>query len=111
MPSTPATGPIMADVVLTESQHQIPTTVKVGQVINVRLTAEAQWADNYRSEVLAALTAPDLMSQPGPDGWFFQVIAPGRTEITLQSRAPACPSGNSCPPNVMRFVFPIQAEQ
>ena len=29
---------------MTESQHQIPTTVKVGQVINVRLTAEAQWA-------------------------------------------------------------------
>ncbi|MFN8494712.1 MAG: hypothetical protein U0350_44330 [Caldilineaceae bacterium] len=111
MPSTPVTGPIMADVVLTEAQHQIPTTVKVGQVINVRLAAAAQWTVNYRREVLAALTVPAQMSQPGPDGWFFRVIAPGRTEITLQSRASPCPSGKSCSPNVMRFVFPIQAEQ
>lgn len=111
MPSTPASGPIMADVVLTESQHQIPTTVKVGQVINVRLAAEAQWTVNYRPEVLAALTAPEQMSQPGPDGWFLQVIAPGRTEIRLESKAAPCPSGNSCPPNIRRFVFPVQAEQ
>lgn len=110
MPSPPATGPILADIVLTEAQHQILTTVKVGQVLNVRLAAEAQWTVNYRSEVLTALTAPEQVSQPGPDGWFFQVIAPGRTEITLQSRASPCPSGKSCPPNVMRFVFPIQAE-
>lgn len=111
MPSTPATGPIMADVVLTEAQHQIPTTVKVGQVINVRLAAEAQWTVNYRPQVLAALTAPEQISQPGPDGWFFQVVAAGRTEIALQSLASPCPSGKACPPNVMRFVFPIQAEQ
>ena len=110
LPGTPAPGSILADMVLTESQSQVPTTVKVGQVINVRLAAEAQWTVNYRSEVLTALTPPEQMSQQGADGWFFQVIAPGSTEIALESSAAPCPGGTPCPPNIMRFVFPIQAE-
>ena len=110
MPSTPATGPFLADIFLTESQIQVPTTVKVGQVINVRLAAEAKWTVNYRPEVLDALTSVENMNQPGSDGWFFQAIAPGSTEIVLESSAPTCLDGTPCPPNVMRFVFPIQAE-
>ncbi|MCG3209544.1 MAG: hypothetical protein FOGNACKC_03171 [Anaerolineae bacterium] len=109
-PSTPAAGPFLADVVLTEAQHQIPTTVKVGQIINVRVLADVQWTVDYRPEVLTALTPPEQMSQPGAKGWFFQVSAPGNTEIALESIAPPCPGGTPCPPNIMRFVFPIQAE-
>ena len=111
MPNMPASGPILADVVLTEAQHQVPTTVKVGQVINVRLAAEAEWTVSYRQEVLTALTAPEQMSQPGADGWVFQVSAPGNTEIVLESSAPPCPGSQPCPPTVMRFVFPIQADK
>ena len=77
----------------------------------MRLAAEAQWTVNYRAEVLAPLTPPEQMEQPGADGWFFQVIAPGNTEIALESKAPACPGSKPCPPNVRRFVFPIQAEK
>lgn len=101
---------IHADVILTESQHQIPTTILVGEIINVRVVAEAQWTVSYRSEVLEALTPPEAMNQPGSAGWFFRAIAPGSTELFLESIPPECPAGTACPPNLMRFVFPIQVE-
>ena len=96
---------------LRESQRDIPTTVKVGQVINLRVSTEAQWTVDYRPEVLAALTPPEQMSQPGPDGWFFRVIAPGATAIALENIPPPCPGGTPCPPARMSLVFPIQAEK
>lgn len=101
---------IHADVILTESRHQLPTAVHVGEIINVRVVAEAQWTINYRAEVLEALTPPEAMNQPGSTGWFFRASAPGSTEIFLESIPPECPAGTVCPPNLMRFVFPIQVE-
>ena len=101
---------IQADIVLTESQHQQLTTVKVGQIINVLDFPEFEWSVGYRSEILLALTPPEKIKQPGSGGWFFRVIAPGFTEIVLESIAPPCPAGTLCPPNITRWVFPIQAE-
>lgn len=109
-PDTPATGIFLADVVLTESQRDIPTTVKVGQVINLRVATDAQWTVSYRPEVLTALTPPEQMEQPGPDGWFFRVVGPGATAIALESIPLPCPDGTPCPPARMSLVFPIQAE-
>ncbi len=109
-PSAPATGPFLADVVLTEAQHQIPTLVKVGQVINLRVAADMQWTVDYYPEVLTTLTPPAQMSQPGAKGWFFRAIAPGNTAIALESIPPPCPGGTPCPPARTGFVFPIQVE-
>ncbi|MBI4788333.1 MAG: hypothetical protein HY782_14975 [Chloroflexi bacterium] len=100
---------IHADVILTESQHQIATTVKVGQIINVSDFPEHEWTVSYRDLVLLALTPPEKMNRPGPAGWFFRVIAPGSTEIALERVPPPCPGGTPCPPALIRFVFPIQA--
>lgn len=101
---------IHADFVLTDSQHQQLTTVKVGQIINVSDFPEYEWSVSYRPEVLLALTLPSEMKKPGAGGWFFRVIAPGNTEIVLDSIPPPCPGGTPCPPMRIGFVFPIHAE-
>lgn len=101
---------IHADIVLTESQHQQLTTAKVGQIINVLDLPEFEWSVSYYDQVLLALTPPEKIKQPGASGWFFRVIAPGNTEIVLESIAPPCPASTLCPPNIIRWVFPIQAE-
>lgn len=100
---------VHADVVLTQAQQQQVTTVKVGQIINVQDSPEFAWVVSYSPSVLRALTPPEKMSKPGPGGWVFSVIAPGSTEIVLESVAPPCPGGTACPPNFVRFVFPIVA--
>jgi len=105
---SPSVTAIHADIILTESQVQQPTTVKVGQIINVQVSASAQWTVNYRDLVLQALTPPEKMKQPGASGWFFRALAPGNTEIALESVPPTCPPGTVCPPAIIRFVFPIQ---
>ncbi|MBI5301006.1 MAG: protease inhibitor I42 family protein [Chloroflexi bacterium] len=106
---TPIATTIRADVVLTESHHQIATTVKVGQIINVVDFPGYEWNVNYYDQVLLALTLPEKMKKPGASGWFFRVIAAGHTEIVLESIPPPCPGGTPCPPNIVRWVFPIQA--
>jgi hypothetical protein len=98
-----------ADVVITPASHQQVTTVKVGQIIKVTDAPDLEWGVSYRPEVLLALTPPEKMSNPGSAGWVFRVIAPGNTEIVLESIAPPCPGPTPCPPNVVRLVFPIEA--
>lgn len=104
-----ATPPLQADVWLTEAQNQQPLTVQVGQIINLAYDPEYEWAISYRAEILLALKPAETMSQPGADGWFFRVIAPGTTEIVLESQAAPCPDNTPCMPNILRFVFPIEA--
>jgi hypothetical protein len=108
--ATSAATDIHADVVLTDSQHQQLTTVKVGQIINVSDFPEYEWSVSYRPQVLLALTLPEEMKKPGAGGWFFRVVAPGNTEIVLESIPLPCPGGTPCPPMRMGFVFPIHAE-
>lgn len=108
VPTLPRETEIHADIILTESQNQIPTTVKVGQIIQLQISANAKWTLNFRPEVLSLLTPHEQASQPGLAGWFFRAIAPGSTEIALESIPPLCLDGTVCPPNLMRFVFPIQ---
>jgi hypothetical protein len=98
-----------ANVVLTQDQDQQLTTIQVGQIINLANDPEFEWTISYRSEILLALTPEEAMSQPGSEGWFFRVIAPGATEIVLESKAAPCPDNTPCMPNVMRFIFPIEA--
>jgi hypothetical protein len=95
--------------VLTVDQGQTATTVQVGQVINIAAATESEWVVSYRPEILLALTPEETMSQPGAEGWFFRVLAPGSTELVLESTAVPCPGDAPCAPNVMRFVFPIEA--
>ncbi len=122
LPNTPTPVPIatstlaptpqatlQADVVLIPDQAQSVTAVKVGQIINLAAATDFEWVVSYRLEILLALTPEEAMSQPGAEGWFFQVIAPGTTELVLESKAVPCPGDAPCAPNVLRFVFPIEA--
>ena len=105
--AAPATA-VHADVVITSGHHQQLTTVKVGETINVVDSPDFEWSVSYRPEVLLALTPPEKMNKPGPRGWVFRAIAPGNTEIMIESSAPPCPGGTPCSPNIVRWVFPIQ---
>ena len=106
---TAAPAVVHADLVITLAAQEQTTTVKVGQVINVSDFPNFEWSLSYRPNVLLMLTATEKIKQPGADGWFFRAIAPGATEIVLQSLAASCPAGTPCPPNVIRYKFPIQA--
>lgn len=106
-PAAPAPAPTHADVILTPGQVD-PATVKVGQVINIPDEPASEWVVDYRPEVLLALTPPEKIGKPGPEGWFFRAIAPGSAEIALESIAPPCLGGTPCPPNIVRLVFPIK---
>lgn len=107
-PTSATPVPPTPDVItLTEAQHQQTISVSVGKVINLRGFAEGNWTLSYNATFLELLTAPEIVSQPGPDGWFFQALAPGETVILLESVPPPCPT-EPCMPNIQRFEFPLQ---
>jgi hypothetical protein len=66
--------------------------LSVGQTVVVKPPLETvEWTVDYAPEVLSALTPPEKMSAPGPEGWLFEARAPGETDLTLTSRAIAGP--------------------
>ncbi len=98
---------LQADITLTEVQSQQTTSVQVGNEINVRGFTEGNWTISYNTTFLELMTAPEIVNQPGPDGWFFRALTPGETVILLESVPPPCPS-EPCMPNIQRFEFLIQ---
>jgi hypothetical protein len=59
-------------------------TVQVRQTLRVARPADfSDWQVDYSSDVLKALTPPDQMRSPGPDGWRFQAIARGETDLVV----------------------------
>ena len=96
---------VTADVVLTTDQNLQTVTVSVGQVIQVKIpTHGSEWAADYAFDILEALTPPDKMADPGPDGWLFRAKAAGETDLAFRM----IPSGGGSPPNPMRIVFTIR---
>jgi len=80
--------------------------VRVGQTVGLRpLRDGVRWQVSYSETALQLLTPPDLLPDPGPDGWVWKAVAPGITEITLTSTLP-CPDP-PCAPNVQRFTFTL----
>lgn len=104
---TPLAPSLQADITLTKAQHQQTTSAQVGDVINVRGFTEGNWTISYNATFLELLTTPEIVSHPGPDGWFFRTLAPGETVILLESVPPPCPT-EPCMPNIQRFEFPVQ---
>ncbi len=100
---------VEADVVLGPERQQQESRVRVGEVIRVPDNPEHDWVVSYSPRILTALTPTEKLARPGQDGWLFRVIAPGTTEIALESKAATCPSGALCPPNILRLIYPIHA--
>lgn len=109
--AVPASATAMqADVVLGVGQNNQTIIVHVGQILNIPNDFGFEWNISFNPDILQALTPTERSRQPGPEGWFFKAIAPGKTTILLTSIPPRCPAGSPCPPNVIRLVFPIQAQ-
>jgi len=71
-----------ADVVITNFQD--PVKVQVGQTIGLRSPRpNDRWQLSYSDTALELLTPPDLIQQPGDDGWVWKALVPGETSIML----------------------------
>jgi len=78
------TGTQADDVVIARSQFGETVTVKTGQTLSIPRPADfPEWQVDYANNVLEALTAPDKMRSPGPDGWRFKAIAAGETDLAF----------------------------
>ena len=99
------------DVLLRPAQSGQTISVSVGQMIGVSPPSLAvKWHVTYASEVLESLTPPEKFQAPGPDGWLFRAIAPGKTDLLLTSIVEACSTNTPCPPISARFVFTIEVK-
>ncbi|MGB8644470.1 MAG: hypothetical protein WCF84_04485 [Anaerolineae bacterium] len=101
--------PPHANVVITPGLPASVTTVRVGQVIQIRITTTASWQVSYDPTYLVSLQPESQMQNPGPAGWFFRALAPGESDVTLTGIAPPCTGGVPCPPpNVPQLSFTIK---
>lgn len=99
------------DVLIRPAQSGQVIRLSKGQIIRiVNPGLAAAWRVVYASEVLEALTPPDTMRAPGPEGWRFRAIAPGKTDLVLTSIAQPCPDPTPCPPVPARLVFTIEVK-
>lgn len=98
------------DIILTESQHQILTNSKVGQILNITSYTNLEWSVSYSPEILKPITPFEKMNNPGPSGWYFQVISPGNTEIVIESIAQPCVKDAPCNPTTIGYKYPIHIQ-
>ncbi|MBI3160870.1 MAG: hypothetical protein HYZ23_00090, partial [Chloroflexi bacterium] len=86
-------------------------TLAAGDVFVVSLPpGYSIWTVNFAGEIIQPLTPAEKMSEPGPQGWLFQAVAAGQTDIRLTAPAPAC-AQPPCPPAApVTFVFTIEVK-
>lgn len=96
---------IAADIVLNPDQHQGVVSLPLGKTLSIPRPLEiAEWQVDFDAGLLALLGPPEKRRTPGPAGWRFRALAPGRSTIVLTSiAAPA--AGAS--PAVAQFSFTI----
>lgn len=108
--SSPTPHP--ADIILLPAQKDTPIQAKVGDVIAVRPPLpQLEWQVSYTADLIMPLTPPDGMRNPSAEGWLFQPIALGVSNITLTSISKPCPTQTPCSPNVARFVYIIDVRK
>ncbi len=108
-PALLSTGTPPAEVVvITPDQFSQLNIVHVGQTISIispRPTVE--WDVVYDPDLFQALTPPEQMKSPGPEGWQFRAVAPGQGQIVLTSIV-TCNQSQPCPPMPAQFTLLIE---
>jgi hypothetical protein len=101
--------PSLERVIVTPAQANQHIQVKINQTINLLPpSSNMEWQISYEPSLLKSLTPPAQMRKPGQEGWLFQPLSAGQSEIMLTSIAPSCESGQICPSTVMQFVYTIK---
>lgn len=108
--STETPVPLRADIVISGPPTGAPIQARVGQVLEIiPPLAGQQWQISFDLDRLALLTPPEAIRNPGPQGWFLRVTAPGVSDIILTTLPPPCPSQTPCPATVARYVYTLRA--
>ena len=82
------------------------STVRVGQTVKLAVPSnQVQWTVAFDDSKLRALTGAGKTSPP--DGWTWEALQPGQTDITLTGRAAPCPLP-PCGPNVAQITVSIE---
>lgn len=107
-PALPSTGtPPAKAVVITPEQFSQLNIVHVGQTIAViSPSATVEWDVVYDPDLFRALTLPEQMRSPGPEGWQFLAVAPGQGQIVLTSIV-TCNQPQPCPLMPAQFTLLI----
>ncbi len=109
-PPPPASTPL-AKIIVGPADVGHTVVVHVNQQINlVPISTELTWQVDYESSILTALTPPDKMNMPGPEGWLFQAVAVGETDLVVTSIPAPCLPGTPCAPMPARVGVTIQVQ-
>ena len=101
--------PSLERVIVTPAQANQQIPAQINQTINILPpVSNMEWQISYEASMLKSLTPPEQMQKPGQEGWLFQPLNAGQSEIMLTSIAPPCKSGQICPSTVMQFVYTIK---
>ena len=85
--------------------------VRVGELIRVRRPAAFdRWHVDFAANVLRPVGGPDLIAEPGPDGWTFSVIGAGICELRLTAEIAPAPGG-AVRPSPPQFTLTIRSTQ
>ncbi|MBI2864352.1 MAG: hypothetical protein HYX94_07285 [Chloroflexi bacterium] len=101
------------DVIIAPEQYGQVIPASIGQTIAVvRPVNIEEWQVQYNNAVLAILTPPERVNSPGPEGWLFKAVAPGRSDIVLTSAVYPCKDTTPCPPPMpARFMVTISVHE
>jgi len=94
MPTMP-TPSILIDPMM---QRDKVVSILVGDVFSVSVPQGfSNWKVDYSDSVIQLLTPVENMREPGPQGWIFQAVAVGQTDIRLTSSTAVCNDPQPCP--------------
>jgi hypothetical protein len=81
------------------------STVRVGQIVKLALPSDqSSWSVTFDESKLRPLTGAGQVSPP--DGWTWQALEPGRTDIVLTGRPKPCPTG-PCGPTMPQMTVSV----
>jgi hypothetical protein len=96
------------DVVVTEEHWSRGLTVPVGQTFRIPRPLDVeQWAVSYARNVVRMLTPADRAARPGPEGWRFEAMRQGSTDITMSG----APDDGARQPNVPKLVLQVRVSR
>ena len=97
-------------IILRREQMDQPVALRVGQALFVaNPNPSVEWQIDYVGEILQSIPALEGWAAPEEQGWYFQAIAPGQTDLAFSSLTPC--SNPPCPPASMRMVFSIEVKE
>lgn len=95
------------DVVVTPQGQTVE--LRVGQTLAVRRPADVpDWQVDFADDVLKALQTAEQTRSPGPDGWRFEAVKAGETDVVFTGKRRADPSRPSGPPNMPSFRLTVR---